>query len=712
MTKKSVFAAIFLAVTLVVMSTITAFAWSNPTVTPLCAPDSTHFAFKVTLSNESNYNMQWSWSQYFTSYTAITLAKGDNTVTIPRGTHSNNDRWYIRYASDHNAVGNAKANGTLCPQSHTVTWAINADCTGWNATYSIDGATPVVYDSGIWSDPYALETASPDKSFTVPEVPGDIYDHPKSPNVTVNEPVECLKQHVEVTLCHATPPATAANGWNSITIDDDAVVKQGHDNHAMDIIPAFTYWDKDGQHSYPGKNLSTIFGWGVTGQQVLDNGCAIPTQPVHQVTWATNVDCTGWNATYAIDGGTPVVYDSGIWSNLFLLETANPKAFTVPEVPGDLYDHPNAPSVTVNEPSSCQVYHRVTWATHANCQGWNATYAIDGGTPVVYDTAPWANPFVLETANPKAFTVPENSGQLYDVPNAPSVTVNEPAECLVVLDHNAVINVANGCTGWSASFSSSDGGIGTPTTPVSGTWVDPYTLENATVSYHVVWSDGYSINIGRVINEPETCLIHQVAGVEFVKKGCGPNGSTYTFTFPTAGVEKVVLTKGLNTITLTGSGDVTLGGGTWNGQVFASDGYDIVPSENALFTVNSDVCPSYVEPKPVGLTLWVYTDYRLGFNVTPGNFGPDGGCFIYGIGVIPTSPSVGIPYCDGGPFLGNNAYIKVYTGWVTLPAPGTQQCWGPRLANGCEGDLALAELNAKMGWHLTYRWFFPGYGGH
>jgi hypothetical protein len=134
---------------------------------------------------------------------------------------------------------------------------------------------------------------------------------------------------------------------------------------------------------------------------------------------------------------------------------------------------------------------------------------------------------------------------------------------------------------------------------------------------------------------------------------------------------------------------------------------------------NGDLCnptpptpPSYTPPNPVGLTLWVYTNYSLGFNVSPGNFGPDGGCLVYGIGVLPTSPSVGIPYCDGGPFQGNNAYIKVYSGWVTLPYPGTQQCWGPKLANGCEGDIALAKLNAEHGWHLTYKWFFHGYGGH
>jgi hypothetical protein len=90
-------------------------------------------------------------------------------------------------------------------------------------------------------------------------------------------------------------------------------------------------------------------------------------------------------------------------------------------------------------------------------------------------------------------------------------------------------------------------------------------------------------------------------------------------------------------------------------------------------------------------------------NVRPG---PDAGCFIYDLdgATIPTS-AVSL-YCDPDPAA--KGFSLVYSGWVTLPRPGTHQVWGP----GGEGDTFLAKLNAEHGWHLAYAWFFKGYGGH
>ena len=92
----------------------------------------------------------------------------------------------------------------------------------------------------------------------------------------------CAPNHVPVTICHATPPATAAQGWQSITVDDDSIVKSGHDGHALDIIPAFTYWENVDsvwtQLSYPGKNLDTVFS-GFSGSSILTAGCAMTVSP-------------------------------------------------------------------------------------------------------------------------------------------------------------------------------------------------------------------------------------------------------------------------------------------------------------------------------------------------------------------------------------------------------------------------------------------------
>jgi hypothetical protein len=77
----------------------------------------------------------------------------------------------------------------------------------------------------------------------------------------------------KVTLCHQE-----GNGsWHDITVDVDAGgLKGGHQGHDGDIIPPFTYVNKDDvQVVYPGKNLSAVFD-GSTGAQVLANACVIP----------------------------------------------------------------------------------------------------------------------------------------------------------------------------------------------------------------------------------------------------------------------------------------------------------------------------------------------------------------------------------------------------------------------------------------------------
>ncbi len=76
----------------------------------------------------------------------------------------------------------------------------------------------------------------------------------------------------KVTICHATPPANAKNGWNQITVSANSIIKgKGHGQHAADIIPAFDY----NGGTYPGKNLDTDFG-GASGREILANGCVLP----------------------------------------------------------------------------------------------------------------------------------------------------------------------------------------------------------------------------------------------------------------------------------------------------------------------------------------------------------------------------------------------------------------------------------------------------
>lgn len=129
-------------------------------------------------------------------------------------------------------------------------------------------------------------------------------------------PAHCGPNHVAVTLCHATPPDTAAQGWNLITIDDDAVVKEGHGyEHAADIIPPFVYWTLTdaGWRStqYLGRNLDTLFA-GVPGSRILNLGCALPPPGPSIVTPAAHkVDQQCVNGKY-VDGAVIVQVTAGI----------------------------------------------------------------------------------------------------------------------------------------------------------------------------------------------------------------------------------------------------------------------------------------------------------------------------------------------------------------------------------------------------------------
>lgn len=92
-----------------------------------------------------------------------------------------------------------------------------------------------------------------------------------------------------VTLCHAT--GSASNPYVQITVDDDAVLKQGHDGHDGDIIPPFT--------GYAGKN------WDASGQAIWNNGCN-PVAPTTTTAATTPVPAP----SSSVDVGTPPVSSS------------------------------------------------------------------------------------------------------------------------------------------------------------------------------------------------------------------------------------------------------------------------------------------------------------------------------------------------------------------------------------------------------------------
>jgi hypothetical protein len=88
-------------------------------------------------------------------------------------------------------------------------------------------------------------------------------------------PVEHL-----VTICHATPPNTAAQGWVGITVNVASVGYQqsGHqDEHDADIIPPYDF----GDFEFAGKG----------DQSILANGCVPVDPPCEETETCPPVPC-------------------------------------------------------------------------------------------------------------------------------------------------------------------------------------------------------------------------------------------------------------------------------------------------------------------------------------------------------------------------------------------------------------------------------------
>lgn len=131
----------------------------------------------------------------------------------------------------------------------------------------------------------------------------------------------------KVDVCHATPPDTAHQGWNLVSIDDAAAATNhsGHDHeHDADIIGAFSYWSSTGNGNdatwvyttYPGKNLATDFG-GVTGATILANGCDRPLQQASVATASIAVLGADCNEPTRFDLGTGIISNAS-WGTQFV----------------------------------------------------------------------------------------------------------------------------------------------------------------------------------------------------------------------------------------------------------------------------------------------------------------------------------------------------------------------------------------------------------
>ena len=99
----------------------------------------------------------------------------------------------------------------------------------------------------------------------------------------------------EVTLCHATPPDTGANGYQQLVVDDDSIFVTGHaSEHAADIIPPF----ESGELSFPGQN------WDALGQAIWANACGAVGKLQAMKLVDDQSDLTQWS--FQLNENTPV----------------------------------------------------------------------------------------------------------------------------------------------------------------------------------------------------------------------------------------------------------------------------------------------------------------------------------------------------------------------------------------------------------------------
>ncbi len=142
-----------------------------------------------------------------------------------------------------------------------------------SVTITIDNGTPTVYNFGasLSKKTFPLvQTVAHTWSIVVDAVggsgPDTQYDVTYSGTTTPCAP----DGNDKVWVCHATPPESwPAQGWNRQEIKINQL--NGHVAHDADIIPVIPVLLPNG------KNLTTVYPGGYTGQQLLDSyNCVLP----------------------------------------------------------------------------------------------------------------------------------------------------------------------------------------------------------------------------------------------------------------------------------------------------------------------------------------------------------------------------------------------------------------------------------------------------
>jgi hypothetical protein len=108
-----VMAAIGSSLLIIALSASAVFAWVKPTLAAMCADDQAHYAWQITLPQEADYQIQFSWSSSFANAWLVDFGSpGAHAFSTDRG----GSTIYARWKSDTNVSTSGAANGELCYQ--------------------------------------------------------------------------------------------------------------------------------------------------------------------------------------------------------------------------------------------------------------------------------------------------------------------------------------------------------------------------------------------------------------------------------------------------------------------------------------------------------------------------------------------------------------------------------------------------------------------
>ena len=299
--------------------------------------------------------------KFLSALVAVTLALGTVALTATPANAGRDDDPTISVSADISCTKDL---------TYEITWLIENDSDRTATVTSTSNASVVPLRTTIPAKGFITGTeivsSAQSRSLSIKTSFSGGGSAEDSDSVRSSDFPKCEPPAAKVSLCHASPPDTAAQGWNSQSVDDSSVIDGAHDTeHDADIIPSFTYWEQVSgvwkQMTYPGKNLTTTFS-GFTGAQILASNCTqavTATAPTLTPSVCTAPGVVG-AASYTIPTTSGVTYQVRVGAGSFATKAAGNYSVTVPS------------TITIRAVAS------PSWVTLSGTTEWSLAYTSPG----------------------------------------------------------------------------------------------------------------------------------------------------------------------------------------------------------------------------------------------------------------------------------------------------------------------------------------------